>query len=375
MKYLAGILVALACYGCADQGDTADTTEVTEAENIVALSNEQLNSFTRSSVTLQQRSITQTLRLNGMVEVLPQNLVSVSSALGGYVKSTKLVPGMALKKGEVIAELEDQQFVQLQQDYLVTKAQLENAEAEYVRQRDLNQSKASSDKVYLQAKADYQTLQINLHSLVQKLKLIHIDPDKLSTNNIRQSISIYAPFDGFVSKMLVNVGKYVSPSDIMFELVNLHHLQLNLKVFEKDWDKIKVGQQLLAYANSNPTKTYDGQVVLLGKNISEDRAVDVRVSLKGGGDKLLPGMYMNANLVVPGVETAALPEDCVVDFEGGKYVFEILDSNRFKMISVQSGYSGDGWVAIENPTQLDGKKIVQEGAYTLLMALKNKGED
>ncbi|MFD2555171.1 efflux RND transporter periplasmic adaptor subunit [Sphingobacterium tabacisoli] len=375
MKYLASILITLLFYGCVGKQVTDESPEASEAENILELSDAQLASFTLSSTMIQEKKITQTLRLNGKIEVPPQNLVSVSSALGGYVKSTRLLPGMFFKKGEAIAELEDNQFIQLQQDYLVAKNQIENAEAEYLRQRDLNQSKASSDKVYLQAKADYQTLLINLQALAQKLKLIHINPDQLTVHNIKQTIPLYAPFDGFVSQVFVNTGKYVSPSEVLFELVNPSDLHLNLKVFEKDWGKIKVGQQLTAYTNSEPGRTYAGQAILIGKNISTDRTVDVRVRLNGGGSTLIPGMYMNADVVIPESTAFALPEESVVDFEGGKYVFEIIDKNKFKMRSVQCGEQGDGWISITNSEQLDKKKIAVQGAYTLLMALKNKGEE
>ncbi|TDQ80066.1 efflux RND transporter periplasmic adaptor subunit [Sphingobacterium yanglingense] len=375
MKYLASILITLLFFSCGGGQATDEPVETSGTENILELSDAQLASFTLSSTAVEEKKITQTLKLNGKIEVPPQNLISVSSALGGYVKSIKLLPGMFFKKGDRIAELEDNQFIQLQQDYLIVKNQLENAESEYLRQRELNQSKASSDKVYLQAKADYQTLQINQQALAQKLKLIHINPDQLNVRNIKQTVHLYAPFDGFVSQVFVNTGKYVSASEVLFELVNPSDLHLNLKVFEKDWNKIKIGQQLTAYANSDPSKTYLGQVILIGKNISTDRAVDIRVRLNEVGGTLIPGMYMNGAVVVPETTALALPEESVVDFEGGKYVFEIIDRNKFKMISVQCGDHGDGWVSIVNSEQLRNKKIALQGAYTLLMALKNKGEE
>src|SRR5690606_5195264 len=194
--------------------------------------------------------------------------ISVSSALGGYVTSTKLLPGMHFKKGELLAEMEDNQYIQLQQDYLTATAQLENRKAEYDRQSELNRSKASSDKVYQQAKADYETLLISKQALQEKLRLINIRPDKVSAENIKRTVGIFAPFDGYVTQVFVNVGKYVSPSDVLFELVNPRDLHLNLKVFEKDWENVKIGQPLIAYTNSSPEKKYRGKVILTGKAIS-----------------------------------------------------------------------------------------------------------
>ncbi|HUI33161.1 MAG: efflux RND transporter periplasmic adaptor subunit [Paludibacter sp.] len=375
MKNIIIIFVFLTLLSCGNKENTTTETVPSDTENILQLSDEQLKSFTLSFVSLQEKNITKTLKLNGKIDVPPQNLASVSSALGGYVKSTKLLPGMYFRKGEVIAVMEDNQFIQLQQDYLMAKVQLANAEAEYLRQKDLNQSKASSDKAYLQAKADYQTLQISQRSLEQKLKLIHIDPEQVSVSNIRQTANIYAPFNGFVSQVFVNIGKYVLPSDVLFELVNPNDLHLNLKIFEKDWDKIKLGQPLLAYTNTNPGEKYNGEIILIGKNISTDRAVEVHAHFKENDSKLIPGMYMNADLEIPESSTWALPEESIVSFEGKHYVFEMLDKNRFRMITVQTGNTGNGWTEIINENQLNNKNIAQKGAYTLLMALKNKAEE
>lgn len=375
MKYITVIFVFIILSGCGNKEQATTAAASADAENVLQLSDEQLKSFALSSVGIQEKNITQTLKLNGKVDVPPQNLVSVSSALGGYVKSTRLLPGMHFKKGEVIAVMEDNQFIQLQQDYLTAKAQLQNAEAEYLRQKELNQSKASSDKVYQQAKADYQTLQISGKALAEKLRLIHINPEQVSVSNIRQTANIYAPFNGFVAHVFVNVGKYVSPSDVLFELVNPNDLHLNLKVFEKDWDKIKTGQPLLAYTNTNTEKKYRGEIILIGKNISSDRALEIHAHFKEDDGKLIPGMYMNAEIEIPESRAWVLPEESVVSFEGKQYVFEILNKNRFKMIAIQTGNTGNGWVAIMNGDELKSKNIAQKGAYTLLMALKNKAEE
>lgn len=374
-KYIIGIFLLLVNFSCKNQKENTVETENETAENIVQLTDEQLKAFTLSTIEITERDITKTLRLNGSIDVPPQNLVSVSSALGGYVKWTKLLPGMHFKKGEVIARMEDNQFIQLQQDYLTTKALLVNAEAEYQRQKQLNQSKASSDKVYFQAKTDYQTLQITQKSLEEKLRMININPAFVTVDNIKRNAAIYAPFDGFVSQVFVNTGKYVSPSDVLFELIDPRDLHLNLKVFEKDLGKISVGQSVIAFANGNPDKKYEAEIILTGKNIGEDKAVEVHAHFLNQDPTLIPGMYMNAELQIPVTNALTLPDESIVSFEGGRYVFEMLGKNQFRMLMVETGSSGNNWTEVLNGGQLNNKKIVKDGAYTLLMALKNEGEE
>lgn len=375
MKNIIILLSILFIFSCKQKENTTEETVVVAENNILELSDEQLNSLTLSDTVMLEKEITQTLKLNGKIDVPPQNLVSVSSALGGYVKSIKLLPGMHFRKGEVLAVLEDNQYIQLQQDYLTTVAQLENSKEEYNRQKELNQSKASSDKVYQQSKLEYETLLITKQALEEKLKLINLIPSKISVNNIQRTANIYAPFSGYVIDINVNTGKYVSPSDILFELVNPEDLHLNLKVFEKNLSSVKIGQKIIAYTNSDPEKKYTGEIVLIGKNISDERVVEAHAHLSYRETNLIPGMYMNAEIEVPNKKSMALPQESILSFEGNEYVFKKLGKNKFEMIEVQTGSNGNGWVEILNYSNLKDQKIILTGAYTLLMALKNKGED
>lgn len=368
------ILLFLFLTGCSNN-ENNNTETPSGKSNIVSLTDEQLRSFTLSLTSLQERTITKTLKLNGRMDVPPQHQVSVSAALGGYVKFTKLLPGMHFRKGELLATMEDNQYIQLQQDYLTAKTQLKNAEKEYQRQKELNQSKAISDKVFQKSEMELQTLQITVGALVEKLKLIHINPDQVAASAIRSTANIYAPFDGYVARVNVNTGKYAAPSDILFELINLQDLHLSLKVFEKDWDKIKSGQQLMAYTNNDPENKYRGTIKLIGKVISEERALEVHAHLDNKANGLIPGLYMNADIEVTGAKTQALPESCILSFEGRNYVFVKTDDHQFELMMVKTGSTGNGWTEIEDAARLQKREVVQDGAYTLLMSLKNKAED
>jgi cobalt-zinc-cadmium efflux system membrane fusion protein len=112
--------------------------------------------------------------------------------MGGHIKSINVINGSHFNKGQVLAVVEDQQFIQLQQDYLVTKAQLESARLNFNRQKDLNTSKASSDKTLQTAQADYSTLNATLKGLEEKLRMIGINAQGLNSSNIRSRINIYA---------------------------------------------------------------------------------------------------------------------------------------------------------------------------------------
>src|SRR5690606_15755748 len=203
------ISMALLLLSCGNSNQQKEAGSLQQAqENTIALTGEQFKNADIETGKILTSNISSVLKLNGKIDVPPQSLVSVSVPLGGYLKSTKLLPGMHISKGGILAVMEDMQYIQLQQDYLTAENQLSLMQSEYNRQKELNQSKTASDKVYEQAKTNYQTQLVLIKSLQEKLKLIGLNPHNVSTGTISKSINIYSPISGFVSAVNVNVGKY-----------------------------------------------------------------------------------------------------------------------------------------------------------------------
>ena len=358
------------------QNETTATEEIVN-ENSVELTDAQLKNSEIKIGKIEQRSISSLLKVNGKIEVPPQNMVSVSVPMGGYLKSTKLLAGMHISKGEVIATMEDQQYIQLQQDYLTAKAHFTSIESEFNRQKELNQSKASSDKVFQNAQTEYLSQKILIKSLAEKLKLISLNPENLNENNISRSINITSPIDGFVSKVNMNIGKYATPTDVLFELVNPADIHLALTVFEKDLDKLFIGQKIIAYNNNQLTKKYKAEVILISKDISDERSVIVHCHFEQYDNSLIPGMYMNAEVEVATNNAFVIPNDGLVRFEGKEYVYLETGNKKYKMqeVTTQNNEHGYTQITFIDSTNIKNKTFVIQGAYTLLMKMKNAAEE
>lgn len=375
-KSILGIATLFVITSCGSKTTTEETADSTVIESSIAnLTEKQVQSIGITTGALEQKSFSTILKVSGKVDVPPQNLISVSVPLGGYLKSSHLIPGMFVRKGESIATIEDQQYIQLQQDFLTNQSKIGFLENEYQRQKELNQSKASSDKVFQQAEMELKTQKILVKSLAEKLKLAGINPEKLSENSISKSINIYSPINGYVSKVNVNIGKYISPTDVMFELVNTSDIHLALKIFEKDLDKLSIGQKVIAYTNTYPDKKYPCEILLIGKSLSEERNTDVHCHFEVYDKALIPGTYMNAEIAVTNAKSYVLPEDAIVRFENKHYVFVKKSATQFEMIEVQIGNTEKGFTEIIKTENLNNQTFVIKGAYTLLMSLKNKSEE
>jgi len=373
-NYILSIVVCLGLISC---GDTKQSETETESNaTAVALTDAQVKNAGISVGTIEKQAIARLLKVNGVIDVPPQNMVSISAPLGGYLKYTKLLPGMHINKGESIAVMEDPQYISLQQEYLTAKAKLSYLQNEYNRQEALNKSAASSDKVFQEATMNYSSQKVLVKSLSEKLLLIGINPDNLTENTISRSIAIHSPIDGYVSKVNVNIGKYASPTDVLFELVNPQDIHLALDIFEKDIDNLQIGQKLLAYTNTQPDKKYPCEIILIGKDISETRSVEVHCHFDAYDKTLIPGMYMNAEIEVSSQNDFVIADESIVTFEGKHYVFYEKSKNNFEMVEIETGNSENGITQITfksnfNPEQ---KQFVIKGAYSILMKSKNTEE-
>lgn len=371
--YLYILCSGLFFMACSNKNQPEAAVAATVAADTLVLSDAQIKNASIAVGPMQELEMASLMKVNGKVDVPPQNMVSISVPLGGYLKTSKLLPGMHVNKGEVVAVMEDQQYIQLQQDFLMAKVKQVMLEKEFARQKELNASQATSDKMLQQSESDYKTQKILVSALAQKLQLAGINPNTLNESNISKSVNIYSPIDGYVTKVNVNIGKYISPTEIMFELVNPTDIHLALKIFEKDLSKLFIGQPLIAYTNNNPDKKYDCEVLLIGKDLNAEGYTDVHCHFETYDKVLIPGTYMNAQIKVKNRKATTLPADAVVRYEGKHFAFKEVGKQKYLLTEVNIGETENGFTEIIL-TQKDPANFVTKGAYTLLMMLKNEAE-
>lgn len=374
MRKLLIILLGLLIFSCSKE-EVAQEEIGTVSGDQVSLTDLQIKNSGIETNTLNNHDIAHKIMLTGQIDVPPQGMASVSAPSGGYVRVSRFMPGNYVSKGQTLATLENPELVQLQQDYLLAKSNLQYAQQDYSRQKDLNANKASSDKVTQKAFNESQNQNILMKSTAQKLSAMGINPNSLNANNIRRTFAVTSPISGYISTVNVNIGQYVSPMDKMFDIVNTGDLHLALKVFEKDLNKIKVGQKVYGFTNQNPTKKYEARVFIIGKDFSADRSVLIHCHFVDNKLQLLPGTFMNAEMEADSEEGIVIPDDAIVTWEEKQYIFEEVKPKTYKMFPVEIGNAENGFTELLNfKEENKSKKFVTKGAYQLLMALKNVEE-
>ncbi len=358
--------------------ETSEAPAKAEDLRTVQVSNDQYKLVGIATGHIGMKALSGAIKVNGLLDVPPQNLVSISAPMAGFVKSTELLQGMKVTKGQVIAVLQNPEYIQLQQDFLDSKSQLEYLDAEYRRQQDLAKDNVNSQKSLQQAKAQYESMMARTAGLKARLLLLGIRAEGLTSETIQNTISVQSPITGYVTRVNVNIGMYVNPIDVMFRIVDTEHVHAELTVFEKDVPQIRIGQKVrLTLANETAERT--ATVYLVGREISEDRTVRIHCHLDREDPDLIPGTYLKAYVEAGTRSVPSLPDDAVLSFEGGDYIFTDVSTagtHMYKLVSVTKGTSELGYTEINLPAGVSMETpVVIKGAYDLLAKLKNNEKE
>jgi cobalt-zinc-cadmium efflux system membrane fusion protein len=379
------IILLLLVTSCGEKSSTEEEGSSTDTSRkmFVSFTALQIKNTGLKLGGIESRKLSSAIQVNGILDVPPQNLVSVSALMGGFIKSTELLQGTRVHKGQVLVVIQNPDFITIQRDYLENKTKLDYLKLEYKRQEELSKENISAAKIFQQVSSEYTSAEVANGSLEEKLRMIGINPLTLTQKTIRSSVSILSPINGYITVVNINVGKYVAPQDVICEIVDTEHLHAELTVFEKDITKIKVGQKILFTMVNEDNKERSAHVYLINHKISEDRTVRVHAHMDKEDPTLLPNMYLKAFIETDEQEANTLPDKAIVNSAGTDYIFvESSDkpsagSQLFEGIEVKKGISENGYTEVILPENFNikGAKVVIDGAYDLLSKMNNVEEE
>ncbi len=357
-----------------------------DEKNSIELTQTQFDQANIKIGSIEKRVMGSELRVNGVIDVPPQSNISINMPYGGFVKYTDMLPGTSVRKGQLLVTIENPEFIQFQQEYLESLANKEFLKAEFERQEELYNEKVASGKNFQQAKSAYLANEARIKTMEARLKMIGLNPMKISEGTVVPFVSIYSPVTGKVREVYTNVGKYINPQDVIMDITNSDDLHVELTVYENDIPMIKKGQRIRFSLANAPDQWREAEVFLVGSGVREDRSVTVHGHLMKKTSDLLPGMYVSAKIETGSNETWATPEESIVRFGGKHYVFALRNKRienqvsmyDFEMIEINKGFDEDGFTQISltdlsiDITSID---LVTQGAFTVLAKAKNTEEE
>ena len=368
-KSLYIIALSLVLFSCKE----SKTEEVEQKDNgLTTVTSAQFKSSGMEIASPTQQDFDVTVKASGKIDVPPQNRAKVNTFMGGYVKSTTLLVGNKVTKGQALLTLQNTEFLDIQKEYMEVAEQLNFLKSEYDRQKTLYDEKITSQKNYLKAESEYKRAKAMHQSLRAKLVLLNINPKNVEKGILTSTITIYSPITGDIVIMNANVGMYVAPSDVILEIVDTDHLHLELAVFEKDILNVKIGQKIHFKVPEASKDVFNAEVHLVGKSIEgNDRTINIHGHLDDAiKQKLLTGMFVEAEIIIDAKKGLAIPSEALVT-ENNKNFVLLLDNEKkgysFKKVSVTIGEKSENFVEILPNTLINSSsRILTKGVFDLV---------
>ena len=370
-NYLYILFIIVTFSACKEEQTAREVAEAGD-KNEVIVTKSQFGGGSMEMGNMEMRNFPVTVRASGLIDVPPGNRAVINAFMGGYIKNTPLLVGDVVRKGQPLVTIENPEFIALQQDYLDAAEQLKYLKSDYDRQQTMLDEKITSEKKFLQAESDYRRNLARYNGLKQSLQMLNINTASVEAGRITSQITIYAPISGSITQVKVHTGMYVSPTDMIMEIISMEQMHLELSIFEKDVMKIKKGQRILFRAPEAARDDFPAEVSLVGTSIDpQKRAVSVHGHLPDSiASGFSVGMFVEAEIETETREFPGLPEEAVITMDGFSYVLQLVKEENGNLIfqrkTVTPGSTYRGYTALENTEFSPTDQFLVRGSFSLI---------
>ncbi len=378
------ILVGLVqCQSPATLTDEEKNKEPISPSTEIVLSQEQIQAIGLTYGKLETKNMGQSIRANGRVDVPPSHHAQVNAKAEGFVRTVQVLPGHFVRAGQSLLVLENSEYVHLQEQYLIAQQELAYIEQTYQRQNKLRQESINARKELQRAEADLAIKKAQKISLEQRLSFLGFSPASIQAESMSSLISVTSPIDGYVKAVSARMGAFVNQGSPLIEIIGTDHKHLELQVFEKDILQVQEGQKVHFSVPNLKDKTYPATVFLVGKSFEQaTKTVQVHAHIedKAIEQKLLPGMFVEAELELANQALLSLPEQAIVPEGALFYIFwkakEKGDKIFFQKREVIPQNTKNGFTAVRFIKPLPtSAQVVKEKAYYLQALLHQEGKE
>jgi RND family efflux transporter MFP subunit len=339
--------------------------------------------------TADSRRIERAISVTG--SLLPDETVTVNSELIGKVTSIRVDFGQSIRKGEILAEIDKQEY-QLQYERAKAalaqalarlglnpgqendpptatpavrqaQARLEDVKFKYdsaaklVKSGDISQDRFNElDKSYRAQAAAYDQARDEMRTQWAAMESIRAEM-RLAQKKLNDA-TLRAPFDGAVSQKHVSPGQYVRENAPIVTLVKTNPLRLRVEVPETAAGRVKAGTTLTFTTDALPGEKF--QAIVRETNPSLDarsRSLTVEARIARPDPRLRPGMFAQVRLVLEAaVDTLMVPKQSLYSIAGLTKLFAIRDGKAVE-IKVTPGDEVDGWLPLVEGTVNPGETV------------------
>ena len=318
--------------------------QVEQPEGMVVLDAQKVQKLGVRTALVERRVLGRTVRASARIEVDESRLHTIAPKFAGWVERLQAnQTGMAVRRGESLAELYSPELVSAQEEYLIAHAAL-------------GRLGEDSAKRSMRELAD---------AALARLRNWDIAPEELRAleqGKVKRSLALVSPVDAVVlEKRAIEGGRFMA-GDTLFELADLGQVWLIAEIGSLDFSGIAPGQELRFKTPALPGQVFAGQVSFIYPTLSEaTRTLRFRATLPNPDGVLRPALLGEAEIKVgEPLPRIVVPQTAVIDSGTRRVVLIAHPGGRFEPREVRLGQRGDDHVEV-----LDG---VREGEAVVVSA-------
>ncbi|HEA53144.1 hypothetical protein LCGC14_0633690 [marine sediment metagenome] len=347
--------------------------EQREEEGAVHLTEAQQNLLDINVSPASSGRANETVRAPVEIMFVPDLVAKVGPLLEAKVSEILVDLGDKVSKGDTIATLNSVALAKVRARMQSLTARKAAAEAEYKRERSLQNQGISSEEEFLSAKARFLTMSAELNAAREELKAYGVSSAESDTASLA-SYALKSPINGVLEKKDVMIGQTLSSSDTPFMVVNNRKVWAMIRVSESAIGQLALGDTVRIQLQPGASRAYNGQISWISTQLDEtSRTVLARAEIDTPEGYLRPGMFGTA--VMSAQTNGALPlvpRDAVQTVEGRDVVFVPgEEQGEYKATPVRIGTEANGWIEIRSGLR-SGQPVVAKGAFDLMSALTAK---
>lgn len=386
------LLTALFTLGGSACKKTADAPASPANRQAAAATSESAASHAIEIETVAPQPITGAIVATGKILVAEDRMANIGPVHEGRLVRLYAGQGSVVQKGQKLADLESADIDEAESDYLKALAEYENArrtsdaeiklaQSTYDRTRMLFEKTITAGKNLQAAEHDLEVAKASAANTIASTKaalaaarrrllilgLKESDINALTTKTDFTAVfSLTSPIAGIVVERNATIGATVGTDANLFKIIDISSVWIDANVFEKDLERVKLGQEVKVTVPAIPGVTFIGRVILVSSVIDpETRSLKVRTEVPNRGGALKPDMFANVEIITDVNRSAiSIPQSALLEEGGQKVVFVAAGSGYEKRV-VNAGIQSNDRVEIRDGLKA-GDKVVVKGNYLLL---------
>lgn len=359
---------------CAEEAAKPPETASKEAEsNEVKLTPEQIKLVELKTAPVKAAPISVELVLNAEVTANQNKTVQVLAKTSGVISAIKKQLGDRVLADETMAVIASRELAEAEAAYATAKAKADLAKSQLVREESLSKQKATSQQELLSAKATANEASAELGAAEQKLKLLESNHTNLPDHTGRAALGVpvNAPFNGTIIEKRIALGDQVNDQSPLFKIADLDTVWVIANVFEKDLERVAVGQAAMVSVRAHPDRVFEGPVTWVAAVLDEKtRTMQARIEIDNKDGHLKPGSFATAVLkIVTRSDGLSVPPAAIQRQKSQSIVFVQAGDGVFQRRQVKLGEKSADAVEIIDGLKV-GEAVVTSGSFILKSELE-----